>query len=247
MIDILSIINDKSKLNADTLPLLEGLVEKYPFFQTARILYVANLFLQHDKRFGEELRKASVFVQDRTPLFLMTEGMHYNVEHIEQLVNNIETENDSNRTISLIDSFLSQSHDRGEGDEEIHRDQPSITDLTTDYASFLMQKDTEDTNITDTPKLKGSDLIDSFIQETQGKQRIDMPDLQDKEDSEFISPDITSEDEEILTETMVNIYIKQGRYEQALKILRKICLNNPKKNAYFANQIDLLEVITEQK
>jgi pentatricopeptide repeat protein len=74
-----------------------------------------------------------------------------------------------------------------------------------------------------------------------------MPDLQDNEESEFISPDITSEDEEILTETMVNIYIKQGRYEQALKILRKICLNNPKKNAYFANQIDLLEVITEQK
>jgi pentatricopeptide repeat protein len=177
----------------------------------------------------------------------MTEGIHYDVEHIEQLVSNIETENDKNRTISLIDSFLSQSHDRGEGDKEIHREQPSITDLTTDYASFLMQKDTEDTNITDTPKLKGSDLIDSFIQETQGKQRIDMPDLQDNEESEFISPDITSEDEEILTETMVNIYIKQGRYEQALKILRKICLNNPKKNAYFANQIDLLEVITEQK
>lgn len=246
MIDITSIINDKTLLNGETLVKLQEIVEKYPFFQTARILYIVNLFEQHDKRFGEELRKASVLVQDRTPLFLMTEGVHYNIEHIEQLVKNIETENDTNRTISLIDTFLSQSKEKSENNSDAPRSTPSLADLTTDYAAFLIQKDNESTD-EDIPKLKGSDLIDSFIQETQGKQRIDMQSLNDDEEHEFVSPDITSEDEEILTETMVNIYIKQGRYAQALEILRKICLNNPKKSAYFANQMKLLQIVLQDK
>ncbi len=250
MIDIVSIINDKSQLNADTLAELEELVEKYPFFQTARLLYVANLFALHDKRFGEELRKASVFVQDRTPLFLLTEGVHYDIEHIEKLVQEIETENDANRTISLIDNFLSHSKDEENESGNSEKSGPTIADLTTDYAKYLIQQDSDspaETDSNDAPRLKGGDLIDSFINETKGKQRIDIPNLEDEEYTDFVSPEITTEDEEILTETMVNIYIKQGRYEQALKILRKICLNNPKKSAYFANQMSLLEVITTQK
>ena len=45
---------------------------------------------------------------------------------------------------------------------------------------------------------------------------------------------------------MVNIYIKQGRYQQALEILRKISLNNPKKSSNFAAQIYLLEVLLKE-
>ncbi len=250
MTDILSLINDKTQLNAQTLPLLQEMVDKYPFFQTARLLYVANLFVQHDRRFGEELRKASVFVQDRTPLFLLTEGMHYDIEHIEKLVGEIETENDANRTISLIDNFLSSSKSEENETSSSGRTSPSITDLTTDYANYLIQQGSEEEQLSsddNTPKLKGGDLIDSFINETKGKQRIDMPLFDEDAQTDFVSPEITSEDEEILTETMVNIYIKQGRYEQALKILKKICLNNPKKSAYFANQINLLEIIADQK
>jgi tetratricopeptide (TPR) repeat protein len=246
MIDILSLINDKSKLNSSTLAELQEIVEKYPFYQTARILYIANLFELHHKNFGEELRRASVLVQDRSPLFLLTEGVHYSIDHIERLVSNIETENDDNRTISLIDSFLSQSKEEKENRNGAPRSVPSIADLTNDYAAFLMQKDNETSEEEDAPKLKGINLIDSFIQETQGRQRISIPGIGTEEEQEFASPEITEEDEEVLTETMVNIYIKQGRYAQALEILRKICLNNPKKSAYFANQMKLLQLVINE-
>lgn len=245
MIDILSLINDRSKLNRDTLIALQEIVEKYPFYQTARILYIANLFELHDKRFGEELRKASVLVQDRTPLFLLTEGVHYTVEHIEHIAKSIETENDDNRTISLIDTFLSQSKEHHDNQSDAPRSTPSLADLTTDYAAFLAQKD-DDESTTGIPQLKGGELIDSFIKETQGKQRIDIPDLDYETVNEYVLPDSNNEDEEILTESMVNIYIKQGRYAQALEILRKICLNNPKKSAYFANQMKLLQIIIKE-
>jgi hypothetical protein len=246
MIDIASILNDKSKLNNETLADLQEIVGKYPFFQTARILYIANLFELHDKRFGEELRKASVLVQDRYPLFMLTEGAHYTIEHIEQIANSIENENNANRTISLIDTFLSQSKENHDNLSDAPRSTPSLADLTIDYAAFLAQKD-DDKSTTDIPQLKCGDLIDSFIKETQGKQRIDIPNIDNETGNECIFPDSNTEDEEILTESMVNIYIKQGRYAQALEILRKICLNNPKKSAYFANQMKLLQIITQEQ
>ena len=41
-------------LNRDTLYELRTLLAHYPYFQTARLLYLKNLFLLHDITFGEE-------------------------------------------------------------------------------------------------------------------------------------------------------------------------------------------------
>ena len=58
---------------------------------------------------------------------------------------------------------------------------------------------------------------------------------------------VTEEEEEkeeengILTETLAGIYIKQGKFENAIKIIRQLSLKYPKKNRYFADQIRFLE------
>lgn len=236
MIDIKELINDRTKLNADTLVELKAVVKEYPFFQTARLLYVANLYAVHDRSFGEELRKASVFLPDRRALFYMIEGEHYVIETPENAVP-AASEKSKDRTISLIDNFLSNQREENEN----KRAKPTLADLTTDYAAFLVNQDDVVSDADEAPKLRGQSLIDNFIEVTKGKQRIEMPDLND-EDYNF-SPAISPEDEEIYTEKMTDIYIKQGRYAEALGILKKICLNNPKKSAYFANQMKLLEVI----
>ena len=225
MINIRELLEDPSKLNADTLPELKALVEKYPFFQVVRLLYISNLYKLHSQDFGAELRKASSFVPDRTALFTLTEGINYTLPtHSNDI--NIETDED----------------------ESPRREQPSQMDLLTDYASYLMQLDDQEAKDAekapnDAPKLRGAELIDSFIEENKGKQRVDIPDM---DESEFSSPEFSVEEEEVYTENMVNIYIKQGRYQQALEILRKISLNNPKKSSNFAAQIYLLEVLLKQ-
>ena len=214
--NIRELFEDPSKLNVETLPELKALVERYPFFQAARLLYISNLYRLHSQDFGAELRKAR--------------------------------EGESERTISLIDRFLQEGGIETDDDHGPQRETPSLIDLTNDYASYLMQQDsqtlgTSDDASSEAPKLKGADLIDSFIEETKGKQRMDIADI---DDEEFESPELSAEDEEIYTESMVNIYIKQGRYQQALEILRKISLNNPKKSSNFAAQIYLLEVLLKE-
>jgi len=240
MINIQELIDDSSKLNAETLPVLKNIVERYPFFQIARLLYVTNLYNLHSPEFGAELKKASVFVPDCTALFYMTEGKNYELNIEQSYKTAIETEEDNSRTMSLISNFL--SNEGSSDSKDAPRSQPTIADLTNDYASYLNQLNlTEDTPQEEKPQINGEGLIKSFLEGSQNTHRYQ---FQNSGDQEFISLDTNNEEEEIYTENMVNIYIKQGRYEQALEILRKICLNNPKKSANFASQIKLLEVVT---
>ena len=47
--------------------------------------------------------------------------------------------------------------------------------------------------------------------------------------------------------TLAKIYIRQQRYEKALEIMRKVSMNNPKKSAYFADQIRFLQKLIINK
>ena len=51
----------------------------------------------------------------------------------------------------------------------------------------------------------------------------------------------SNEPEEIVTETMAEVLVKQGKPEQAIQIYEKLSLNNPSKTAYFAAKIQELK------
>ena len=93
----------------------------------------------------------------------------------------------------------------------------------------------------ETPQLIGHNLIDNFIEQDNGKIKLnDNPELMPELDP--VMPESTKDsDEGVFTETLARIYIKQGRYSKALEIIRRLSLNYPKKNAYFADQIRFLE------
>ena len=71
-------------LNRDTLYELRTLLARYPYFQTVRLLYLKNLFLLHDITFGEELRKAALYVADRKVLFYLIEGERFIISPLDK-------------------------------------------------------------------------------------------------------------------------------------------------------------------
>ena len=173
--DITQLINKQNKLNPMTLRELRNLTERYPFYHTARLLYIANLYELHDSDLSEELTKASILVPDRTVLFNMIEGQNYQLEKNKPA--EVETENDDNRTITLIDDFLSNvKKEEGKENNEPHT-VPTIADLTNDYAAFLQMQD--DLNPDEQDNNGQQDIIDSFINANLGKQRYELNDNQD--------------------------------------------------------------------
>ncbi|MET0243450.1 MAG: hypothetical protein ABW174_08275 [Flavitalea sp.] len=55
--------------------------------------------------------------------------------------------------------------------------------------------------------------------------------------------DVSVEEKEILTESMAEVWVKQGNYEKARQIYRKLSLQNPSKSSYFAAKIEQLKVL----
>jgi len=54
-----------------------------------------------------------------------------------------------------------------------------------------------------------------------------------------------SMEEGLASETLADIYVKQGKYDQAIEMYRKLSLRNPQKSAYFARKIE--EVLKDKR
>ena len=247
--DIVELIDHPERMDRDSLYELRSTLALYPYFQTARLLLLQNLYLLHDPSFDQELRQAAIYITDRKVLFQMIEAAHYQLkvqkpQHEKKAVS--ADERDS-RTLSLIDDFLdSLPKDNEEENQKKGKRKPTPADAAVDYVAYLLESETEEEReqAAKAPQLIGQSLIDSFINNDKGKIKLnENPTLKPDLDS-----DLTTEKKEgktgeqgIFTETMARIYIKQGNYSKALEIIRQLSLENPKKNVYFADQIRFLE------
>ncbi|MCD8297152.1 MAG: tetratricopeptide repeat protein, partial [Prevotella sp.] len=237
--DLERLINHPELLDKETLYDLRSLLALYPYFQTARLLLLKNLFLLHDPTFDEELRRSAVYITDRKVIFDMVEAAHYKLPNPN--CSNQETASSSNgggdRTITLIDQFLdSLPVEQGEeGKKKKSKRKPTPVDATIDYVSYLLETEGEngESEEQNNPAMKGQDLIDNFIQNDKGK-------IQLKDEPEYVPEDDDNgkkeHEDEFYTETLAQIYIRQERYSKALEIIKRLNLNNPKKNIYFADQ-----------
>ena len=146
------------------------------------------------------------------------------------------------RTLTLIDAFLSTLPEETESAPQL--------DYATDYMSYLMEKDDIEVAEDDDQKCKSFDLIDSFIARSDSDKPIilSLPapgntEANSSADAPAYHPPVIDdiEEDEYFTETLAKIYIKQQRYSKALEIIKKLSLKYPKKSAYFADQIGILE------
>ena len=127
-------IQNPELMDAQVVDELWQLVERNPTYQAAWLLLVRGLYQQQDQRFGATLRKAALMVPDRAKLFELIEGDKYRVQpERRSLLSSLSEEGTSDRTQSLIDSFLSSIP------EEPRPRRQHPTDASVDYISYLLQ------------------------------------------------------------------------------------------------------------
>ncbi len=241
--DLEQLIKHPELMDKETLYDLRSLLALYPYYQTARLLLLQNLYLLHDPTFDEELRRSAVYVTDREVVFNLVEAAHYKLRAADKpKAEEPLRKDDGNRTISLIDKFLDSIPADSENsvNQGKKKRKPTPADAAIDYVSYLLETEGDDEVEQDTerPAMRGQDLIDNFINNDGG--RIELKD-EPEYTPEFESNDKKEGDENYFTETLAQIYIRQGRYSKALEIIKRLNLNYPKKNVYFADQIRFLE------
>ena len=237
-----TLINHPELLSRETLYELRSIVARYPYFQTARLLMLSNMYLLHDPDFGAELRRSVLYVSDRRALCRLIEGYTDRVVPEEPAVAEEPT---MDRTVSLIDAFLGTLSDD-------YASLPLVPDAVGDYATrFLMGDDAPlsplviegDSSLEAEPDDSVGRALELMAQkDAAAESTADVPTTP----NEAPAPGTPLSDEEMLdesyfTETLAKIYIKQRKYSRALEIIRSLYLQFPEKNAYFADQIRFLE------
>ena len=239
--EITELINHPERLDRETLYELRSMLALYPYFQTARLLMLQNLYLLHDPSFDEELKRAAIYITDRKTIFNMVEAVHYQLQSSHKAATPANTDK-SSRTVALIDNFLdSIPKDEEEENTGKPKRRPTPADAAVDYVAYLLETTDNGLQTAEAPHMKGQDLIDTFLEQEQGRILLSELPANESAGHNEVSADEEDTDEEYFTETLARIYIKQGRYQKALDIIGRLSEKYPKKNAYFADQMRFLE------
>ena len=224
--DLYAYMEHPSRLSAATLPEMKALYEAYPFCSTFVFLYLYNMYVVQDVRYASELRRLAPYLPDRRKLYLLVEE-YTHPEHLQPT----ETEKEPD-AFSLIDEFLDEMS-RGGADlpTEISYGSEHGAAPAADYFASIMPDAAATTPVFSVPPVTEPTPASTPAE---------------KEPATSLSTEEL--EEELFTETLARIYIKQGRYDKALRIIKTISLNYPEKNLYFADQIRFLEkLITNDK
>jgi tetratricopeptide (TPR) repeat protein len=230
-----ALIDNIIVLDSATQQELKTIVEEYPYFQTARLLYTKSLFTTDQKTYEEELNKTAVFCTDRRKLFYLIREEEYRL-----FLNDLHKVSDKpDRTQALLDSFLTSLNETKLPPADTN---PHLHIVSADYLTYLDSiGGNMETNPVEVAPMKHQDIIDNFIEKATS-DKVFAP-----SETEEISNPQTNDNENnnnlFLTETLAKIYIKQKKYEQALTIIKRLNLNFPKKSVYFADQIRFLEYL----
>ena len=232
---LIDYIRRPDTIDEDAVSHLLALTQEHPYFHVARILLLEALYKMHAPTYDETLRRTAILVPGREAIFRLTEEPHYT--HAEERKRYDETDDPSaSRTVSLIDNFLEAQTPATPVNHPI--------DAAQDYIGYLLQRESQEGHTRqEALPMNGGGVVEDFLENEPGRIILDEAAKQpaEREEPQTEKKPQKGEENDILTEIMAGIYIKQGKYENAVKIIRQLSLKYPKKNRYFADQIRFLE------
>jgi hypothetical protein len=235
-------LNNPDSLDQESLADLYQLVQEYPYFQSAKLLYLINLRITQDYRYENELKNMAVHLPDRSKLkdwLTMLEKKEWS-----RTSGQASQEMKSPAAKPKIkDPYLENIEEKiRESVQEIEKKKSLLKELLEEKKAIVGDFD-EDMEEMTGPGAKPSriplpkdDLLEEFIRQHKTGPG---------SSSGFYNSDDTArksieENDQIISETLARLIAAQGKKEKAIEIYQKLMLKNPQKSSYFAAQIEKL-------
>ena len=239
---------------------LKSIVEKFPYFQAARALYLKGLKNKDSFKYNNELKLTAAYTSDRTVLFdfitsnnfnTQKEGIHKQISNkiLAETKNTFAAEKVSHTKTDDNAKIINQSTQET---KKLQLGTPISFNSTESYSfnEWLklstkkpIERSKTEKLVTKTikPTSKKVALINRFIEENpkieplpKGKN-ITIPIKENKQDAA------------LMTETLAKVYLEQKKYESAVQAYRILSLKYPEKSGFFADQIKRVQILQKNK
>ena len=210
-------IQNPQKIDSKDVTKLEGLLQEFPYYQTAQLLITKGFLNTDSIRYNRQLKKAAAYAIDRKQLFKLI------------ILNKIEQPIIENTSENTKDNLIIG--------------QPLAFDKEEEYSFSEWLALSKVKKIDRITKANKKQLINNFIDK---KISISKPKKTTFFKPTDVAKESLIENDNLVTPTLANVYLEQGHYNKAILAYSKLCLKYPEKNSLFAKQIKLINKLKEK-
>lgn len=257
---VLDLLKSPKKFDINALNSINDILEKYPYFQPLMAIKLKLLNHLGSFQYNRYLKTTAAFTQDRSVLFdFITQNQFQQLEIAQKIESLIKKSQEpaEEHEFEITKETIEQIHD-----PELFIQKENNTKETSDLESRqpLSFNQTEEHSFHEWLKL--TQLKPLPKEKAEGKKKDNHP--QFKVIDAFIKnnpkivPSKTYEAPEklnrkhepsskLMTETLARVYVEQERYDKAIQAFKILILNYPEKSSLFANQINEIKRLKENK
>lgn len=255
--DFTYLLNKPQVINEKQTQTLEEVLSEFPFFQSARALYLKGLYNQDSYRYNYELKKTAANTQDRTILFEFITSNEFKTlqkNHIveqEEIISNIYVNDVEFIAVTESENSKEEVLETPTIEEELEIGKPlQFENNESEKHSFSewlqltqfapIEREEEKTEESENKKDGKFDLIDKFIENN--------PKISPAKETVAVPTNIKKSNEEpshLMTETLAKIYLEQKKYQRAIQAYEILILKYPEKSSFFADRIENIKKLQQ--
>jgi tetratricopeptide (TPR) repeat protein len=273
--DYINLLNNSKAINDKQTLILETIVQEFPFYQSARALYLKGLYNQESFRYNYELKKTAAHTTDRSVLFDFVTSDDFKIfqqevyDKYQAEIQNIivadfelvQVEEGLNVELNRISTNQKNIRTEFVANEEL-KTQNEIVEAELQIGKPLHFEKNETHSFSEWLQLS---KISPIVRDEEEKQpevsselekKFDLiekfielnPKIPQAKDSTSIPANVAKSNEmpsSIMTETLAQIYLEQKKYTKAIQAYDILILKYPEKSSFFADRIKNIKILQQ--
>jgi len=270
--DYIQLLNNSKAINDKQTLVLETIVNEFPFYQSARALYLKGLYNQESFRYNYELKKTAAHTTDRSVLFdfitsddfkIFQQEVYdkYQAEIQSIIVSDFEYVEEENRPHTLdtksassqVTEIITISEQKEFNKEvevalEIGKPFQFEKNETHSFSEWLQ--------LAKIAPIVRNEAEKQINVSSELEKKFDLiekfielnPKIPQAKDTTSIPINIAKSNEtpsSIMTETLAQIYLEQKKYSKAIQAYEILILKYPEKSSFFADRIKNIKILQQ--
>ena len=243
--DFTYLINNPKELNKERTKQLEDVISAFPYFQSARALYLKGLKNQDSFRYNQTLKTTAAYTTDRSVLFdFITSSFFTDETQTPEEIDVVDIESIDVIHRKLANSSLTTEESASIEFLEIGKPIEFKNDESHSFNQWLQLSSfkpikREEVIEPEKEKLKEKvDLVDQFIAKNPK-----IKPLKNDTYNPIILKNEPTDYSTLMTETLAKVYLEQKKYKNAIKAYRILSLKYPEKSSIFAHRIKAIKLL----